>query len=623
VTPAPHFTHFGKYEIIRKLGRSMADVYLAFDPDENRRVVLKLVEQCRDSYTQQIMDAERRGASIQQQLHQLDPRILEIYDFGEQNGCFYVVMQYVEGRNLADLLRRAGRFEPATAARYAAEIANQLASLHSFQADLDGQKRAVVHGDIKPSNIQIGLGGEVWLLDFGIAKAITATRNLTHHNLGSPAYCSPERLKNAQVDPQADLWAVGVCLYEMIAGLPPYQAQTTRKLENLIQSRRPPRALPNSCPAPLQAIIWKALAADSSRRYACANDLEHDLRAFLAGQRTAAESEKHPSWDANATLEKSRRALSRTARPVRAGVAHLAARYGVVIWSLLAGLLVGLLCFVPASHAYRYWNESEPLRDDRSYADAAIEDIESDWTLLARLSGAYAWLGDFSPASQLRSSMRARLVDAADRIIAAYRNGPDGTLAAYDWSKARACLAHAAALDPSSREIQGKLALCDGYVALAQDSGAAAAALPHFERAAAALPASPDPHLALARVYIYAERNVGRALAEFHAAERLGYRLGPREMEQQADGYLSRAEQELRRFRAAKTGAAQKRYLGLFQRDIERARNLYEPIAGYSDVDQDLDRIEAEVSSAGSIVAARQRARVIAARSRVRRARWR
>ena len=191
MTPALHFTQFGRYEIIRKLGRSISDVYLALDPENNRRVVLKILEQCRDAYTQLIEDAERRGASIQQQLHALDPRILEIYEMGEQNGCFYVTMQHADGHSLAEVLRRDTRLEPLQAARYAAEICSQLSSLHSFQADIDGQKRAVVHGDIKPSNVQIGPRGEVWLLDFGIAKSISATRSLTQHNLGSPAYCSP------------------------------------------------------------------------------------------------------------------------------------------------------------------------------------------------------------------------------------------------------------------------------------------------------------------------------------------------------------------------------------------------------------------------------------------------
>jgi len=239
MTPTLHFTRFGKYEIIRKLGRSMTDVYLALDPEPNRRVVLKIVEQCRDALTELVVDAERRGAMIQQQLHARDPRILEVYEYGDQNGCFFLAMQYAEGHSLAEVVRKAGRLDAARTARYGAEICSQLQTLHSFQAEIDGQQRAVVHGDIKPHNIQIGPRDEVWLLDFGIAKVITATRNLTQHNLGSPAYCSPERIRNGNVDPFADLWAAGVCLYEMVSGIPPYQAQTTRKLENLIQSRRP------------------------------------------------------------------------------------------------------------------------------------------------------------------------------------------------------------------------------------------------------------------------------------------------------------------------------------------------------------------------------------------------
>lgn len=142
--------------------------------------------------------------------------------------------------------------------------------LHSFHAEVDGQRRSVVHGDIKPSNIQIGADDEVRLLDFGIAKALTFTHSRTHLNLGSPSYCSPERLNRGQVDRHADLWAVGVTLYEMVAGSPPYQAQDTRKLEALIQSRRPPRALPDNCPPALKAILNKSLAGDLHQRYVSA-----------------------------------------------------------------------------------------------------------------------------------------------------------------------------------------------------------------------------------------------------------------------------------------------------------------------------------------------------------------
>src|SRR5580658_2283336 len=275
----------------------MTDVYLAEDTEAGRKVALKIIEESHDPATQLALSAERRGVEIQKRLREVDARILEVYDYGDANGCFFVAMEYVEGRSIADIIQAEKRLDPSRAARYARDVCNQLQPLHSFLTEIDGRKRAVVHADIKPSNIQIGRNDQVRLLDFGIAKAITFTHNLTYHNLGSPSYCSPERLLKGQVDPHADLWAVGVSLYEMVAGSPPYQAQTTRKLENLIQSRRPPRALPASCPAPLRAIISRALAADIDRRYPNAAEFEQDLSAFLEGKPTAAEMDKAPPWD--------------------------------------------------------------------------------------------------------------------------------------------------------------------------------------------------------------------------------------------------------------------------------------------------------------------------------------
>ena len=95
----------GKYEIVRKLSRSMTDVYLANDTEAGRPVVLKLIEHARDDFTQLVIEAENRGAQLQKQLHEIDPRILEIYEYGELNGCFFVAMEYIDGQDLAELLR--------------------------------------------------------------------------------------------------------------------------------------------------------------------------------------------------------------------------------------------------------------------------------------------------------------------------------------------------------------------------------------------------------------------------------------------------------------------------------------------------------------------------------------
>jgi hypothetical protein len=590
VSPAPHFTHFGKYEIIRKLGRSMTDVYLALDPEMNRRVVLKIVEQCRDAFTEIVVEAERRGAAIQQQLHALDPRILEVYDYGDLNGCFFVAMEYAEGHSLAEVLRAEGRIAPERAARYIAEVCSQLMTLHSFQAEIDGHKRAVVHGDIKPSNIQIGPADDVRLLDFGIAKYITDTRNLTAHNLGSPAYCSPERLLKAQVDPHADLWALGVCLYEAVGGAPPYQAQTTRKLENLIQSRRPPRALPDSCPEALKAIIWKALAGDIAMRYATAADFHADLETFLRGRAPIAQLHDGPAWDANATVEKAKPQPVTRLRAIPRKWPLVAERYAGALAALAAGIGVGILLFVPSSFAYRYWVESAPLRDAPDYGHTSVRDMDRDWKLYRRLQDENRFLGRFSPAVHLTAMLRTSLNRAGHDIVDAYRNSSDPALEHFDWEKASYSFRRVLELNRKDRDAIGWLSVSDGYLALVHNDSQAAEA--RFRDAGRILPKSPDPHLGLARVYAYSAHNPGLTAAALSEAERLGFRPGPREFEQEADAYLFRAEHSLRAGQKAHDPEVQRKLLASAQRDFLRARNLYEPIAGYSNVSSDLDRLE-------------------------------
>src|SRR5450759_3945141 len=274
-------THIGRYEIIRRLGKGMTEVFLAMDTVENRKVVLKLIPEGDDPARRLIVEAERRGAAIQKELHTSDPRMVEIYAYGDLDGYFFVAMQFVEGRTVADLLVADRVVDPCRAGVIALEICEQLAKFHSWES-------AVVHGDIKPSNIHLSPNDTVRLLDFGIAKTLRADCNATGHQFGSPSYCSPERLTRAEVDPQSDLWALGATLYEILAGVPPYQAEDTRKLEGLIRSKRPPRALPASCPAGLRAIVMKALAPDARQRYRSALAFRADLRLFLARKPTLA-----------------------------------------------------------------------------------------------------------------------------------------------------------------------------------------------------------------------------------------------------------------------------------------------------------------------------------------------
>jgi tetratricopeptide (TPR) repeat protein len=192
----------------------------------------------------------------------------------------------------------------------------------------------------------------------------------------------------------------------------------------------------------------------------------------------------------------------------------------------------------------------------------------------------------------------------------------------FDWAKAQACFKHALELDSSDYDSRGKLALCNGYALIAQNpksSEASQTAKTNFEEAVTYLPRSPDPHLGLARIYIYEVHNVGRALAELHEAERLGFRPGPREREQQADGYLFRAEQELRQAQSATVSKADRSHnLLLAERDLERARDLYEPIDGFSNVTANLQQLRHDESQRQTIQAQEQ-----AKRARYRHVRYR
>jgi serine/threonine protein kinase len=626
----------------------MTDVYLAFDTNAKRHAVLKIVEESSDPLTQLILEAERRGAAIQMQLHQADSRVIELYESGELDGCFFIAMQYIEGRTIAEILKEEKRISLARATKFAIEILSQLDRLHSFQAEIGGERRSVVHGDIKPSNIQIGADDEVRLLDFGIAKVLTFTHSRTSLSLGSPGYCSPERLSRGQVDRHADLWAVGVTLYEMLAGSPPYQAQDTRKLEQLIQSRRPPRALPDDCPKVMQAILNKALAGDLHQRYVSAAAFESDLRLFWQNRATVAGSERRTSWNTNPTMEKPRlrildalpRSVASMADTVRQRVLKLKPepkqRVASVLSILVAlcwGLLAGLVVCVPAGYIYRFWRQSAPLRDSRDYTRLSVAGINANWSLFQQLGQRNVFLGELSPARRLSSPMRSSLLHAADDVIERYRNNSDPAIEDFDWQKAAVCLRHLLEMDPSDHAAQGKLALCDGYVDLMKASAGQPEQRPaaiedartKFQESVSLIPRAPDPHLGLARIYIYSLHNVGKAIAELHEAQHLGFQPGPREKEQEADGYRFRARSELitaRVFRG-KSRLAEERYLRLAQRDFDRARQIYEPILGYSNVsvalrevdDDDQTRQELDDKLKKSVKVARRPRRTAARRS--------
>jgi hypothetical protein len=547
----------GRYEIVRRIGHSMTDVYLAIDTVENRRTALKLIRPGDDAVAQMMVEAERRGAAIQREMQALDPRVVEIYDYGEKDGFFFVAMQYVEGRNLAEVLGREHVMDPDRATVIALEICEQLAKFHTWQS-------AVVHGDIKPSNIHLGPNDTVRLLDFGIAKTLRASGEATALQFGSPGYCAPERLSRSQVDQQSDLWAVGATLYEMLAGAPPYRAEDTRKLENLIRSRRPPRALPPNCPRALRAIVTKALASDPEARYRSAHEFLADLQAALERQPTAAEKEQRAASGHTATMEAAREYLRKATRTIAR------VRQVVKLGSAAAWFALGMALWIGGTLCWQLWRDRQARLFLSKPAPPPAPRVAFEQ----------------HPAAPVAEAPGAPFAAAAERILNDYLSSGDPLLDNFDWYQAEILLQRAAKAGSNGDRVLGELALSKGYATVERLEGdgysataaarLAGSARDDFSEAARRMPADPAPHLGLARLDVYFLPNVDQAMHEFAEAARLGAAPGRREIEQQGDAY---------RLRAARLATAQPQ---LARRDADTARGFYQRIRGFDRVDQHL-----------------------------------
>jgi predicted Ser/Thr protein kinase/tetratricopeptide (TPR) repeat protein len=543
---APAGRRLGKYEIRQKLGRGgMADVYLAEDTEAGYAVALKLIEHSADADTRDSIEAERRGAELQARLAATEPRVTRVYDAGDLDGVFYIAMEYIDGQDLAELMRR-GPLAVEFACDVAIAVARALESAHSLEAVIDGREfKGIVHGDIKPKNIRITSRGEVRILDFGIAKALALSRRLTRNEFGSVPYASPERLESGEVDAQSDLWSLAVMLYEMATGRQPYRAESTERLERAIRSRIAPPPAPDPCPEPLRRILMKAMAPEPGQRYASARDMAGDLEAFRAGGPVQAEAE-----DLDATRrsfrgdsdETRRSAPRQPVRPVtwpprKRGLAWRSWSMGMRVVAALAGLclLAGLW---DAAANYRLYRAGKSF--ERQIQAEQLTDPDQIWSKWTELSGS-------NPSSVLlggpRAAVRARLVEAADHVIALFRNGESQPVK--DWEHARAMLAEALSLDPDDA-VRGELRLCEGHIAriagiYRHDGKELVTAVERFTEAKQLMPRSPDPELALAQLYVYGMKDLDKAYDALREAQKLGHPLGNREKQQLADGYLDRA----------------------------------------------------------------------------------
>jgi len=258
----------GPYQILEELGGNMAVVYRAHDTKLRRDIALKVLPPDR-TVTQNHRERFVREARAAAALHH--PNICTVYDVGELDGVWYISMAYIPGRTLKDTVAE-GPFDVTAAINVAIQAAHGLQAAHDHN---------IVHRDIKSANIMIGEKGRVSILDFGIVKLTgSITQTGERRTIGTVAYMSPEQAGGEDVDHRTDLWSLGVCLYEMIAGRLPFDGDHDSAVIYQIVNKEPPRLRGDGRPVPpaVEGIVAKALQKKPGARYQNAEEMIADLR---------------------------------------------------------------------------------------------------------------------------------------------------------------------------------------------------------------------------------------------------------------------------------------------------------------------------------------------------------
>jgi serine/threonine protein kinase len=633
----------------KPIGRgAFGTVFAATRLADGQRVALKLVLHSGEWGPERI-EAERKGAILQQRFAQSHGMVPEVYDFGADGDDFYIAMEFIDGNSLEGLLRH-GKRTPADAAGHAAWLCEFLEKAHAFCGVVDGRSYRIVHTDLKPAHLMVSSDGERRVLDFGIAKALEESRELGTDIARTIAYASPERLVSDQVSPHADFWSLGVMLFEMVCGHRPYPhlegPRFRRELEHAIASNAPRAALPDSCPAALGAIISKLLAFQVEHRYPTATAIKEDLEAFLRGETPSAlttyetpattpvqrvgvrpgsdpaqtgvrpssdrgQTELRPGSDlgptptlAAATVPRAPVTIPPTEPVVRvppaAAAPSAAAAPPAPKRSLLRRIAVGLVMLwalvstakegVAWMFAARF-RESIATIDERSVTEhKQAYDAVDRWASM-----------DIGLKALVHPLLYPALVAVGDRVIADYRR-EEPAMGPSEWEQAYVALTWASQLSHGSRSLRGKQLTAEGHVKRFQAQAAKGSAatllsqdaLASFRKAAEADPESFDPYLGMARVQVYSLSDVDAAATAIDEATKRGYVPGRREAALLGDGYLRRANATWRRLRVL-TGEQRSRELDNARSDYERCVTLFDPIVAFGNAAKNLEICKAQL----------------------------
>ena len=273
-TSAQPSEHIGRYRIVSEIGRgAMGIVYRGEDEGLGRSVAIKTILASMDTEEQAGYLARfRQEAKALGGLNH--PAIITVYEFGDERGVAYLAMEYLEGRELRELIS-SRRLDLASAVDIAAQVAEGLAFAHT---------RGIVHRDVKPGNVMVIEGNRAKIMDFGIARVRTSdVKTRTGIMLGSPKYMSPEQVLGRAVDHRSDIFSLGLVLHEMLTGAPPFDAANVHAIMYQICNGQPapPSAANPAVTRALDIIVARALEKELNARYQDAAAMAADLRACL------------------------------------------------------------------------------------------------------------------------------------------------------------------------------------------------------------------------------------------------------------------------------------------------------------------------------------------------------